>query len=149
MSTGKKIESFEDLIAWQKSHNLSIEVYKCSSNKEFNNDFDLIRQIRRCAVSISSNIAEGFERSGNKEFINFLTIAKGSCGELCSQLILAKDLGYIENQKALSLINSSREVSRILIGLIKYLKNSNQRGYKFSEPEEVYITSNSELRTSN
>lgn len=137
------------MIAWQKAHLLTLKIYNSTSSKNFRTDYDLLRQIRRCAISIPSNIAEGFERSGNKEFVNFLSIAKGSNGELQAQLILAKDLGYISEVTFSDCITLSKEVGKIIIGLIKYLKTSNQRGYKFSEPEVDFYTSNSELNTPN
>lgn len=140
MEQHNKIRTFEDLIAWQKAFELATLVYRASTVENFEKDFDLIRQIRRCSVSISSNIAEGYERNGNKEFLNFLTIAKGSCGELRSQLMFAKELGYLNPIKADELIAKSIEVSKIILGLIRYLKNNNQKGYKFLEPKAVYGT---------
>ena len=90
------IEKFEDIIAWQKAGQLSLEIYK-----RFNTcrDFGFKNQIERAAVSIMNNIAEGFERRTNKEFINFLYIAKGSCGEVRSMLYLALRLNYIDKKE--------------------------------------------------
>ncbi|MBJ7429558.1 MAG: four helix bundle protein, partial [Bacteroidia bacterium] len=84
-----KIEKVEDLISWQKSKDLTIEIYKITKNSSFSKDFGLCNQIQRAAVSIPSNIAEGFGRGGNKEFLQFLSIAKGSLYELKTQLIIA------------------------------------------------------------
>ena len=89
------ISKFEELIAWQKSRELVTAIYKVTNGKEFSRDFGLRDQIQRAAVSIMSNIAEGFERAGRAEFHQFLVIAKGSCAEVRSQLYIALDIGYI------------------------------------------------------
>jgi len=88
------ISKFEELIAWQKSRELVTAIYKVTNGKEFSRDFGLRDQIQRAAVSIMSNIAEGFERAGRAEFHQFLVIAKGSCAEVRSQLYIALDIGY-------------------------------------------------------
>ncbi|MGH8399240.1 MAG: four helix bundle protein [Gammaproteobacteria bacterium] len=93
------IKRFEDLIAWQKSRELTREIYALTSKYEFSRDFGLRDQIRRAAVSVMSNIAEGFERSGSHEFHQFLVIAKGSCAEVRSQLYAALDIGYIDDSE--------------------------------------------------
>lgn len=90
-----KIQKFEDIEAWRSAREATKLVYKISSIGEFARDYALRDQIRRCAVSIMSNIAEGFERDGDKEFIQFLAIAKGSCGEARSQLYIALGQKYI------------------------------------------------------
>jgi four helix bundle protein len=91
-----KLKSFEEIIAWQKARELNAEIYRITnSNDQFSKDYGLRDQMRRCSISISSNIAEGFERETTKEFIRFLFIAKASAGEFRSQLYLASDLGYI------------------------------------------------------
>lgn len=90
-----KFSSFEDINSWQKARALNKRIYLITEEVAFKRDFDLARQIRRSSVSISSNIAEGFERNTDKEFIHFLYIAKGSAGEVRSQLYLALDLNYI------------------------------------------------------
>jgi four helix bundle protein len=90
-----KIERFQDAIAWQKTKQLCVEVYKTFENSK---DFGFRDQIQRAAVSVMNNIAEGFERKGNKEFAYFLYVAKGSCGEVRSMLILAKELNKITNK---------------------------------------------------
>src|ERR1700730_8761860 len=91
----KKIERFEDFIAWQKARKLTGDIYKVTSIGKFARDFGLKDQIRRAAVSIMSNIAEGFERGRPTEFHQFLSIAKGSCAELRSQLYVAFDAHYV------------------------------------------------------
>ena len=111
-----KIERFEDVIAWQKSKVLTVAVYRVFKDSR---DFSFRDQIQRAAVSIMNNIAEGFERKSEKELVNFLYIAKGSCGEVRSMLHLARELGYIKDAEYGSLMNQSVEISRILGGFIK------------------------------
>ncbi len=113
-----KIEKFEDIIAWKKSKELTLLVYKIFSGVK---DFSFRNQIERASVSVMNNIAEGFERQTNKEFKNFLFIAKSSCGEVRSMILLAKELGYI-NKESHDKINSlALEISKILSGFIKTL----------------------------
>jgi four helix bundle protein len=111
---------FEDLEVWQKAYRLAAEVYKSFSNCK---DFGFRDQITRSSLSIPSNIAEGFERNTNREFIHFLYVAKGSCGELRTQLYLAVDVGYIEGKKGNELIGLAEEVSYMLNALIKKRKS--------------------------
>ncbi len=113
-----KINSFEDIKSWQKSEELILKIYKIFKN---NRDFAFKDQIQRCAISIMNNIAEGFERSGNKEFKYFLFISKGSCGEFRSMIYLAKELGYISKEEFEELYKLSLEISRLTSGLIKTL----------------------------
>ncbi len=113
-----KIKKFEEIIAWQKAGELSLSVYEKLKN---NNDFAFKNQIQRAAVSIMNNIAEGFERKGNKEFKQFLFIAKGSCGELRSMLYLALKLKYLSEEDFKKLHNLSIEISKLLSGFIKTL----------------------------
>src|SRR6185436_20186440 len=90
-----RIENFEDLVCWQKGRKLTQTIYRASKTGEFAKDYALRDQIRRACISITSNIAEGFERGGDKEFIQFLSLAKGSCGEVRSQLYVALDEAYV------------------------------------------------------
>jgi four helix bundle protein len=113
----KKIEKFEDLIAWQKARKLTSEIYKVTSREKFARDYGLKDQIRRAAVSCMSNLAEGFERGGMVEFHRFLVIAKGSCAELRAQLYVAMDVGYIDAVLFGSLITQAVEVGKIIGGL--------------------------------
>ncbi len=113
-----KINKFEDIIAWQKSQEIAFSIYKEFSNLK---DFGFKDQICRAAISISNNIAEGFDRSSNKEFVRFLFISAGSCSELRSMLYLANKLEYINEEKKLNLIDKSEEISKIIKGLIKSL----------------------------
>ncbi len=112
------IEKFEDVVAWQKAKQLAIIAYR-----EFKliRDFGFKDQMQRAVVSISNNIAEGFERKSNKEFGYFLYISKGSCGEVRSMLYIARELEYISDQQFEKMYNLSSEISRILAGLIKKL----------------------------
>jgi len=123
--------SFEDLPVWQRAKELSILVYKATAEGKLRTDYGLKDQIQRAAVSVSSNIAEGFERGSKREFIQFLYIAKGSCGELRSQLYIAKDLGYLDNGISETLIKTAYNTSKQISGFIKYLKNTPFTGDKF------------------
>ena len=111
------IERFEDLIAWQKARALTTQVYKISKKGSFAKDFGLAGQIQRAAVSVMSNIAEGFERGGRGEFKQFLSIAKASCAEVRSQLYVAFDVGYLDQTRFNELIAQAEEVARIIGGL--------------------------------
>ncbi len=128
-----KIEKFEDIIAWQKSRELTKDIYAITSLGFFEKDYTLKEQIRRSSISISSNIAEGFERGGNKEFIYFLYIAKASCAELRSQLYIALDLGYTNEIQFQEIYNKAVEINKIITGLINYLKSSDIKGNKYKE----------------
>lgn len=112
------IKSFEDIIAWQKAKVLTLLIYKKFGSCR---DFGFRDQIYRASVSIMNNIAEGFERNGNKEFRNFLYIAKGSSGEVRSMLTLALDLRYINLDEFNEMHNLSIEISKLLSGFIKKL----------------------------
>ena len=113
----KKIERFEDFIAWQKARKLTSNIYKVSNIGEFARDFGLKDQIRRAGVSVMSNIAEGFERGRPTEFHQFLSIAKGSCAELRSQLYVALDVGYVVCDDFRTLMSEAVEVGQIVGGL--------------------------------
>jgi len=113
-----KIARFEDIIAWQKAKDLTVQIYSLFENSK---DFGFNNQIQRASVSVMNNIAEGFERKGNKEFSHFLYIAKGSCGEVRSMLYLAKELNKISEKDFSTLFALSEEISKILSGLIKTL----------------------------
>ena len=120
-----KFNSFEEIISWQKARELNVEIYKITnSNDLFNKDFGLRDQIRRASISISSNIAEGFERQTAKEFIRFLYIAKASAAEVRSQLYLAFDINYIDKKQFDELNLKVNEVSKLTSGLLKYLQST-------------------------
>ncbi len=112
------IERFEDIVAWQKSQILVIELYKLIKTCP---DYSFRDQIQRAAISIMNNIAEGFERRTNKEFINFLYIAKGSAGEVRSMLKIASQLGFIQPTICEKYAKNCEEISKIISGLIKTL----------------------------
>ena len=119
-----KFNSFEEINSWQKARQFNKRVYEITDNQNFKRDFDLVKQIRRASISISSNIAEGFERNTDREFIHFLYIAKASAGEVRSQLYLALDLNYIEKVEFEELFNNVSDISKLISGFIKYLNDS-------------------------
>ncbi len=124
-------ESFEEIEAWKNAREITKQIYEISSSERFSRDFALVNQMRRAAISIVSNIAEGFERNGDKEFIQFLTIAKGSCGEVRAQLYVALDQQYLDDALFAQIKLKLIETSRMISGLIKYLKQSELKGSKF------------------
>jgi four helix bundle protein len=126
-----KIQKFEDILAWQKARELTREVYAHSKTGAFAKDFGLRDQIQRASVSIMGNVAEGYDRGGDKEFIQFLSVSKGSCGEVKSHLYVALDQQYINPTQFNQLYNSADEVGRLLAGFMAYLKQSDLRGRKF------------------
>jgi len=128
-----KIEKFEDIIAWQKARQLTKDIYNCAKTAPFAKDFGLRDQIQRASVSSMANIAEGFERGGDKEFIQFLSHSKGSCGEVRSHLYVALDQKYINQAAFDQLYNRSTEVSRLVSGFMTYLQQSSLRGKKFRQ----------------
>jgi four helix bundle protein len=113
----ERIENFEELIAWQKARVLTGEIYKATADGDFGRDFGLKNQIQRAAVSVMSNLAEGFERGRPAEFHQFLSVAKASCAELRSQLYVALDVGYLDQKQFENLIALAQEVGRIVGGL--------------------------------
>ncbi|MEX2089443.1 MAG: four helix bundle protein [Bacteroidota bacterium] len=125
------IRSFEEIDAWQRARVLTKRVYEISRTGEFARDFALRNQIRRASVSIMSNIAEGFERGGTKEFIQFLSTAKGSAAEVRSQLFVALDQNYITKETFRELSDTSSEISRMLSGLMTYLRRTDLKGVKY------------------
>jgi four helix bundle protein len=129
-----KIERFEDIVAWQKARVLTKDIYTVSKAGEFSRDFGLRDQIQRASVSTMSNIAEGFERGGDNEFIQFLSHAKGSCGEVRSQLYVALDQGYIVPERFDALSTQATEISRVISGFMSYFQQSKLRGTKFRRP---------------
>jgi four helix bundle protein len=129
-----KITRFEDLISWQKARELNRLLYQVSRNGNFAKDFGLRDQIRRASVSVMSNIAEGFERGGDKEFLQFLSNAKGSYGEVRCQLYAALDENYLNETEFSQLQERSLEVSRLISGFMAYWRDSELRGSKFKQP---------------
>jgi four helix bundle protein len=126
-----KIERFEDMEIWKDARELCKYVFDLTSKELFNKDFKFRDQIRSSSGSIMDNIAEGFERGGNKEFIQFLYISKGSCGETRSQGYRAFDQSYIDQKELDILISRTLSQCTKIANLIKYLKNSDLKGAKF------------------
>jgi four helix bundle protein len=122
-----RAEKFEDLIAWQKARELTRRVYRMTASEAFSKDFGLRDQIRRAAVSIMSNLAEGFERGSTAEYHQFIVVAKGSCGEVRSQLYVAFDADYISQADFNSLCGQAVEVSKIINGLKSSIKNNSRK----------------------
>ena len=129
---------FEEIESWQLARIVAKEIYFLTLEKSFANDFGIIKQMRDSSGSIMDNIAEGFERGGNKEFIQFLSIAKGSCGELRSQLYRCFDRGLLTEIKFNEFRDKCYALSGKIENLIKYLKSSEIKGNKFKESDEQY-----------
>lgn len=125
------INRFEDIESWKKARELVGAIYRLTEVGKFSKDYGLKDQIRRASVSIMSNIAEGFERDGKREFSQFLSIAKGSAGEVRSQLYIALDIGHISQNEFDKLFDLTESTARLISGLMKYLINSDIRGRKF------------------
>ena len=126
-----RIEQFEDIDAWKKARELAQAIYEVTSVAEFARDFGLRDQIRRAAVSVMSNIAEGFERSGDKEFRQFLSLAKGSAGEVKAQLYVAVDARFLSQEQFDQLYSLATETGRLIGGFMRYLTDSGYKGSKF------------------
>jgi four helix bundle protein len=127
-----QVKHFEDLEIWKEARRLTKEIYLLTSGSKFSKDFDLRGQIRSATISIMSNIAEGFERAGNQEFSQFLYVAKGSCGEVRSQLYAAVDQGYVSAAESEGLLISYKRLSSMIGSLINYLKRSGMKGAKYN-----------------
>lgn len=125
------VKDFEELAIFQKARELSKKIYLATNREGFKSDYRFVQQIRAASGSIMDNIAEGFERTGNKEFINFLYIAKGSCGEVRSQLIRAKDAGYLTQEEYDELYTECRKLSACIMNFIKEIKASDKVGAKY------------------
>ena len=120
---------------WKQARSLAKSIYRISSTGRFSKDFGLRDQIRRASVSVMSNIAEGFERGGNRELLQFLAIAKASCGEVRCQLYIAMDQNYLENDQSEKLIDQHRKLSIMLYNFMEYLKTSKYKGQKYKPPK--------------
>lgn len=125
------ITKFEDLKTWQIARQLAREIFHLTTVPPFNSDFGLKNQMNNSANSIMSNVAEGFERGGNNEFVNFLSIAKGSCGEIRSQLYVAFDRSYIDQKKLDILQGEYTALGKRIGRFMKYLNESDLKGLKF------------------
>jgi four helix bundle protein len=126
------VKNFEDLAIWKDARALTRGIYQLTRDSRFSKDFGLRDQIRRAAVSVMSNIAEGFERGGNQEFSQFLYIAKASCGEVRSHLYVALDQSYIAQKDCDDASKSFRRLSIMISNLIDYLKRSGMKGSKYT-----------------
>ena len=129
-----KITRFEELEIWQLARELYKTVFQITSREPFNHDYKFRDQIRASSGSISDNIAEGFERGGNKEFIQFLSISKGSCGETRNQAYRAFDSQYIDKKELDELLERTDLISRKIAALIKHMKSASQKGVKYDTP---------------
>jgi four helix bundle protein len=134
---GKAAESFEELNVYQRARELTNAVYALSRTGPFARDVGLVNQIRRAAVSIMSNIAEGFERGSRIEFIQFLYIAKGSCGEVRAQLQVAADQDYISQPDFARLTALCRLASSMISNFVLHLQKSDYQGEKVARPERL------------
>jgi len=122
---------FDEIEAWQRARELTKSVYKLSGHGPFAKDFGLRDQIRKASVSIMANIAEGFERDGTGEFVQFLAVAKGSAAEVLSHAYVALDQDFISKEDFDRLVAMTNEVSRMIAALMIYLRRSGTRGLKF------------------
>ncbi|MFH1542553.1 MAG: four helix bundle protein [bacterium] len=120
-----QVRTFKDLIVWQKAYSLVLDIYKATKNFPTEEKFGLISQLRRAAVAIPSNIAEGYGRNSLKQYIQFLYIAYASGAEVETQLMLSKDLGYLKENIFSEIIEKYFEVERMLMALIKSLEKKN------------------------
>ena len=130
------IKTFEDIGAWQKARILSKQIFELTLTGSFSKDYALRDQINRSTGSVMDNIAEGFERGGTKEFIQFLSIARGSAGEVRSQLYRALDRKHLDGAECDLFLDDIRSISKMLTGFIVYLKQSKMKGIKFNNKSD-------------
>jgi len=133
-----RIRSFEEIEAWQKARRLADLIFKIFQREEAKRDYSLKDQSSRSIGSVMDNIAEGFERGGNKEFIQFLFVAKGSAGENRSQCYRMLDRNYISRDEFDHMTSELIAIGKMIMGLIVYLEQSELRGHKFHEPDIPY-----------
>ena len=124
------ISNFEDIEGWAKARELTNKIYNVTERDQMSRDFGLRDQLQRASISIMSNIAEGFERGGNQEFIQFLFQARASCAEVQSQLYVVKDRDYISEQEFKQIYGLAQEVSKLISGFISYLRDSSEEDFK-------------------
>ena len=128
----EKIQKFEDLEIFQRARELCKYIYRITNTEPFKSDYRFVQQIRAAAGSIMDNIAEGYERNGNKEFVNFLYIAKGLCGEVRSQLLRANDVDYIDDKVFNQLYNDVLIIGRKIYNLAQTIKQKGNPGSKYT-----------------
>jgi four helix bundle protein len=138
------IKSFEEIAVWKKARAFAQKIYLHSNKETFAKDFSLKDQINASSGSIMDNIAEGYGRGGNKEFITFLSYARGSADESRSQLYRAFDRKHIKEEVFAELLDDAIEISKMITGFISYLQFSDFRGSKFREDAEPYVTTTNE-----
>lgn len=119
MNQASKIQTFTDLTAWQKAHNSVLEIYKITKTFPQEERYALVDQMRRCAISMTSNIAEGFSRRSYREKIQFYSMALGSTTELQNQLLISRDVGYIKKERFMEMAEQTVEIHKLINGLIK------------------------------
>lgn len=124
-------KSFQDLEIWKKARNICKSVYALHCDTELKKDYGLWHQLNKSTGSVMDNIAEGFDRDGNKEFIQFLSISKASCAEAISQLYRCKDRNYVQLEQFESILEEMNSCKSQIGGFMKYLKNSDRRGHKY------------------
>lgn len=132
------LNKIEDLKMWVDARELCSLIYSFTQRPDFSKDFSLTNQIDRSSGSVMDNIAEGFDRMGNREFIQFLAISKGSCAEVKSQAYRAFDRKHISNEELNSIISQTESIGKQITGFIQYLKKSENKGNKFQEPIVEY-----------
>ena len=142
-----QVKNFEDLEIWKDARLLTKAIYQLTKDVKFAKDLALRDQIRRAAVSVMSNIAEGFERGGNQEFVQFLYVAKASCGEVRSQLYVALDQSYVAQKDCGDASKSFRRLSIMISNLIDYLKRSGMKGSKYTKSNVSEKNSGSSVRS--
>lgn len=123
-------KTYQDIEAWQKARELTNKVYLLTKQSEFHKDYALTDQLHRACISVMSNIAEGFERDRTKEFIQFLLYAKGSTGEITTQLIIALDQKYIDDNQFKELSDLANEIGKMLGGLVAYLQKEKHQDFR-------------------
>jgi four helix bundle protein len=133
---------FEEIECWKKARQLTSRIYAVTNDSAFARDFGLKDQIRRASVSVMSNIAEGYDRSGTAEFVHFLSTAKGSAAEVRCQLYVAADQGYVAEQDFIELNALAADTARMISGLMKYLRSSGFKGTKFKSKSSAAVEDN-------
>lgn len=136
------IKSFEELIIWQESRKFTNNIYKLTKNFPQEELYGLTSQIRRAAVSVMSNIAEGFDRRTTKEFISFLVIARASASEVQNDLYISLDLNYINKEEFQAIYNHAQKIAKLINGLITYLKTQSEiysKTTKINEQSQQYL----------